>query len=49
MATRPTAPDSGLAALATAAPEDAAAVEDPVAEPEAPELAAEPDADDLEA
>lgn len=34
---------------ATAAPEDAAAVEDPVAEPEVPELAAETDADDLEA
>lgn len=49
MATRPTALDSGFAALATAAPEDAAAVEDPVAEPEAPELAAEPEADDLEA
>jgi hypothetical protein len=48
-ATIPTTPVTGFAALAAAAPEDAAAVEDPVADPEVPELAAEPDADDLEA
>ena len=49
MATRPTAPDSGFAALATAAPDDAAVVDDPVADPTLRELAAVPDAADLEA
>lgn len=49
MTMRPTAPLKGFAAFATAAPEDAAAVEDPVADPAVPELAAEPEADDLEA
>lgn len=49
MATRPTAPVNGFAALARAAPDDAAAVDDPVADPTLPELAAEPDAADREA
>jgi hypothetical protein len=43
------APVNGFTALGTAAPEDAAAVEDPVAEPAVPELATEPEAADLEA
>ena len=48
IATKPKAPVNGSAAFATAAPEDRTVpVEDCVAVPAAPELAAEPDAEDL--
>ncbi len=47
IATRLKAPVKGFAAFATAAPEEVAAVDERVALPALPELAAEPLADDL--
>lgn len=49
MAARPKAPTKDFTAFATAAPEDAAAVEEAVAEPVVPEDAAEPETDIFDA